>query len=107
MNPDPSELLGTPAPVDLVVKEFGDSHVVKHHRHRGAALPDQYEIFNEQQVTRARDPEASNFGRTIVTQKEQLRPSPWTEPQFGLECSRSPPPYRALMFHVGKPYKDD
>ena len=53
VDPDPAELLRLAAGVDLGVKEVGHRLVVERHVDRRASLPDQADVFHQQEVVRA------------------------------------------------------
>lgn len=103
VDPDPRKPLGSNAAIDLFVKKIRHSGIVERHSRWTTGLPDQSDIFHQQQIVRGRDPKASYFGRSKVTQEYQLRPGVGREPQL-LRLSRSsPPPVRVAIPHLHHP----
>lgn len=85
VDPDPSELLGSQAAIDLLIEELGDCCVVKGNGDHRAALADEHEVFDQQQVIGGGDPEAADFGLTEITQEQQLGPRGRPEAERGTE----------------------
>lgn len=79
VNPDPGKLLGMPTSVDLIVKVIGNCRIVESDGDFGAGLADQDDIFDEPGLPGISNPESAHFGRTAVTQVDQLGPGIWTE----------------------------
>ncbi len=80
VNPHAREFLRPPTEIDLLVEEFGHRIVREGHCHGRADLWDQDEVLDQQQVITGRNPKATNFGLTDITQEQEFRPGCRTEP---------------------------
>ena len=94
VDPDPPAI-GRFAPlIDLFVEVIRHGHIVELHRDRRAALPNKPEVFDAERVIRARNPKASDFRVTPVTQIQQFRPGIRAEVQ---DRHRRPLPHSLVM----------
>ena len=82
MNPDPPKLFWTEARVHLVVKEVGHRLIIEGHMSQRAGLLHQLQVLYQQQIVLSSNPEASDFGVSIITQVQQFRPGSRAEPQL-------------------------
>lgn len=85
VDPDPPELLGSQASIDLLIEVLGHRIVVERDGDHGAALADEHEVFNQQQVISSGDAEAADFGLAEITQEQQLGPRGRPEAERGSE----------------------
>ena len=82
MNPDPTKLLRMETRIHLVVKEIGDRIIDEGHMSQRTGLFHNLQILHQQQVVLRGNPEASDFGLSIVTQVQQFRPGSRAEPEL-------------------------
>lgn len=74
MDPDSGKRLGRSPLIDLAIEVVGYGHILKCNAHPRALLPDQTNVFNQEQIVGVANPEASDLGRTQITLKNQLGP---------------------------------
>jgi len=74
MNPNPADLFGLAAEVDLVFEKIGDSDVIERHKDLGTVLLDELNVLDEQQIVRCGDSEPADFRRPQVTQDTRVSP---------------------------------
>ena len=74
VNPDATKLFWLSTLIDLRIEEVSDGFIVEFDMRPRAVLADELNIVDEQQVVRAGDAEAADFGFAQVTQEQQLRP---------------------------------
>ena len=79
--PDPPALFGAATEVDLLLEVFSHRDVVERDECLGAALADELDLADQQQVIGAGDAKRSDLGRADVTQEQQLGPGCQREPQ--------------------------
>ena len=79
--PDPPALFGGASEIDLLLEVLSHRDVVERDECLGAALADELDLADQQQVIRAGDAERADFGRADVTQEQQLGPGCRREPQ--------------------------
>ena len=77
-----AKLFGSAAGVDLLVEEFGYRCVVECDGNDRASLSHQSHVVDTKQVPRGSDPESADFGRTAISEKEQLGPGGRGKPQL-------------------------
>jgi len=83
MQPEPEELRWSETCIHLLIEEIGHALVVEGDGGHARPLTDQPHIVDQQQVIGRADPESTDFGRSGITQKQQLRPGIRREPQYG------------------------
>ena len=81
VNPDPTTLFGAATVIDLLFEVLSHRDVIKRDESLGAALADELDLADQQQIIRAGDSERANFSRADVTQEQQLGPGCRREPQ--------------------------
>jgi hypothetical protein len=74
MQPDPSELTGYSARVDLGLEKVRHGRVVEGYGDHGCLLLDRDEVLDEQQVLRPRDAKPAHLGTPVVAEKQQFCP---------------------------------
>ena len=80
MHPDPSELFRSQARIHLFIKQVRDRVILKRNMRPGTNLPNKLQISDKQQVLIGRDPKATDFRFTVITQEQQFGPGSRTEP---------------------------
>ena len=81
VNPDTSKRFRLASCIALLVKIVSDRRIVEGDRHRRALLFDELHVFNQQQIIRGRNAEATDLRVTVVTEIQQLRPRIRREPE--------------------------
>ena len=82
VDPDPAALLRAATEIYLLLEVLRDRHIIEGDVGLCAALPDQLDLFHQQQIIRASDPERPDFRGAQVTQEQQLRPRGRRKPQL-------------------------
>jgi hypothetical protein len=67
VQPEPRELLGLAASINLSIEEVRNGHVVERHVDPSAGLRNEPNIFDEQQVVFGRDSKTADLGVARVT----------------------------------------
>ena len=81
VNPDPPALFRATTEVDLLLEVFSHRDVVERDECLGAALADELDLADQQQVIGAGDAKRSDLGLADITQEQQLGPGCRREPQ--------------------------
>ena len=105
VNPDPAKLLRAATKIGLRLKVFSHCDIIEGHKRLGTALVNELNLVHEQQIIRTRNPERPDFGRSEITQKQQLRPCSRREPQLRASRLRSQHVQAFLLQgHPGAPH---
>ena len=86
VQPQPCELFGLAALVDLSVKEVSHRLVIERHVCPGTSLLDELHVLDEQQVVVGSDSESTDFRFAVITQEQQLRPCGRAEAEYRRRC---------------------
>ena len=82
MNPNSTKLLRAETCIYLIIKEVCDRLIVESHMGQRAILLHKLQILHQQQIVLRNNPEATDFGVSIITQVQQFRPGCRAEPQL-------------------------